>query len=283
VKGRTLIVASLSALIAVVGAMTVVVVGSGEVAVIYRFGAVQRTLGPGLNFRLPWPVESHDLVSVSEVRRFEPGKRRLLTGDTNLVELDLVVHYTITDAAAYQLGLAEPESVMSSIVLAASAEAVASMGVDALLTTGRTALQRGVEDQTQGALDALSAGTHVVAVEVRELAPPAPVVDAFNDVSSARGDRETLALAAESYASRRLPKIRGEAGAMVSQARAASAQRSADAAGDVARFDALLTEVKASPKSIRSRLWAQTAAAVGETVQVHVLGGQTEVFLGESP
>ena len=273
----------LAAIAVVVGSMTIVIVGSGEVAVIYRFGAVHRTLKSGLNVHLPWPIEAHELVTVSEVRRFEPGKHRLLTGDTNLVELDLVVHYTVMDAAAYQVGLVEPEAVMSGIVLSAAAEHVASMAVDALLTTGRTALQRGVEREVQNAMDALAAGAHVVAVEVRELAPPATVVDAFNDVSSARGDRETLALAAESYASRRLPEVRGEAGAMVSNAKAKGAERTAQASGDVARFDALRVEKDASPGATRARLWTETLANVGEKVKIHALGGQTEVFVGESP
>jgi membrane protease subunit HflK len=271
------------ALLGLVPAVTVVVVASGEVAVVYRFGAVNRTLGPGLNVRLPWPLEDHELVNISEVRRFEPGKRRLLTGDTNLVELDLIVHYTVKDAAAFQLGLSEPEAVMSSVVLAASSETVASMGVDTLLTTGRTALQRGVEIRVQHALDTLDAGALVVAIEVRELAPPAPVVDAFNDVSSARGDRETLALAAESYASRTLPEVRGSAGARVSQAKAEGTQRTAQARGDIARFEALLVEERAASQATRTRLWSATAAKVGATVKVHALAGQTEVFLSESP
>ncbi len=266
-----------------VGSMTMVIVGSGEVAVIYRFGAIHRTLKSGLNVHLPWPFEEHELVPVSEVRRFEPGRHRLLTGDTNLVELDLVVHYTVMDAAAYQVGLVEPEAVMSSIVLSTAAEHVASMAVDALLTTGRTALQRGVEREVQAALDVLQVGAHVVAIEVRELAPPSTVVDSFNDVSSARGDRQTLALAAESYASRRLPEVRGEAGAMVSKAKATGAERTAHASGDVARFEALRVEMELSPRSTRSRLWSETVANVGEKVKVHALGGQTEVFLGETP
>jgi len=271
------------ALLCLTGSMTFVIVGSGEVAVVYRFGSVDRTLSPGLNMRLPWPIESHEFVSVSEVRRFEPGKRRLLTGDTNLVDLDLVVHYTVMDARAYQLGLVEPELVIASLVLSAASDVVASMGVDSLLTTGRTALQQRVREKVQIALDSFDAGTHIVAVEVRELGPPAPVVDAFNDVSSARGDKETLALAAESYASRRLPEVRGQAGARVSKAKANGAGRMAQSSGDVARFEALLEEERRSSRSTRTRMWSETLSKVGETVQVHALGGKAEVYLDGTP
>ena len=116
-----------------------------------------------------------------------------------------------------------------------------------------------------------------------EAAAMQQVVDAFNDVSSARGDRETLALAAESYASRTLPEVRGSAGARVSQAKAQGTQRTAQARGDIARFEALLVEERAASQATRMRLWSATAAKVGATVKVHALAGQTEVFLSESP
>ena len=230
---------------------SVVVVDSGEVAVIYRFGAVSRTLGPGLNMRLPWPLEDHELVNISEVRRFEQGKRRLLTGDTNLVELDLIVHYTVKDAAAFQLGLAKPEAVMSSIVLAASSEAVASMGVDTLLTTGRTALQRGVETRVQRALDDLGAGALVVAIEVRELAPPAPVVDAFNDVSSARSDGETMKIAAKAYERKTGPEARGRADEIEKEAKSWRADRLSAVSQEIERFVQLREQYIAAPEAIR--------------------------------
>jgi membrane protease subunit HflK len=267
-------------LLGLAASVSIVAVDSGNVAVVYRLGAVDRAMGPGLNLRLPWPIESTQLVSVSEVRRVEPGRTRMLTGDTNLVDVDLVIQYTISDPVRYVLGLKEPEQTLSSIVLAVTVDVVSTVGVDELLTTGRTELQARVAQAAQAALDDWGAGIRVAAIEVRELSPPEVVVDAFNDVSSARGDRETLALAAEAYASERLPQIRGEAGALQEQARAASAKRGARAVGEVARFEALRVQPR---QSTRSHLWAQTAMRVGQTVQVHVIKGNTEVRIGGSP
>lgn len=267
-------------LLGLAASASIVAVDSGDVAVVYRLGAVDRAMGPGLNLRLPWPIESTQLVSVSEVRRVEPGRTRMLTGDTNLVDVDLVIQYTISDPVRYLLGLKDPEQTLSSIVLSATVDVVSTVGVDELLTTGRNDLQTRVAQAAQAALDEWGAGVRVAAIEVRELSPPEVVLDAFNDVSSARGDRETLALAAEAYASERLPQIRGQAGALQEQARGASARRGAQAVGEVARFEALRVQAR---QPTRSHLWAQTAMRVGQTVQVHVLKGDTEVRIGGSP
>jgi len=272
----------IAALLGLIASSSIVAVDSGDVAVVVRFGAIDRAMGPGLNLRAPWPIETHEVVSVSEVRRAEPGRTRMLTGDTNLVDVDLVIQYTISDPVKYLLGLQDPERALSSIVLAATADVVSSVGVDALLTTGRTELQTRVGQAAQEALDDWETGVRVAAIEVRELSPPEVVVDAFNDVSSARGDRETLALAAEAYASEHLPKVRGQAGALKEAARAHAAARGAQAAGEVARFEALAVQAKAASQATRTHLWAKTAAKVGKTVQVHVIKGDTEVRIGKS-
>ena len=264
-------------------ASSVVTVDPGDTAVVTRFGAVDRVHGPGLNLRIPWPIEDHEIVGVSEVRRVELGRQRMLTGDTNLIDIDLIIQYSISDPVQFVLGFKDPEASLADIVLAATADVISTVGVDALLTTGRTALQQRVAENAQTALDSAGAGLRVAAIEVRELSPPPEVVDAFNDVSSARGDRETLALAAEAYASQRLPEVRGEAGAMQEQARGRVATRDAQAAGDVARFNALQVQAAGARQATRSHLWAQTAARVGERVQVHLMKGDTEVRIGGAP
>ena len=261
---------------------TTVFVDSGDQAVVYRFGAVDRSLSSGLGFRAPWPIESHEIVDVSEVRRAEPGRVRMLTGDTNLVDLDLVIQYNVADPKVYQVGLAEAESTLTSVVLSVTKDLVGTMGVDTLLTTGRTELQRGAESGAQALLDQYGSGLRVDAVEVREITPPPSVLEAFKDVSSARGDRETLSLAAEAYASKRLPEVRGSASEAVESAKAFAAERSAKADGDVLRFKSLLSAKRDSPASLRSQLWLETARRVGEVVRVEPLRSRTEIRIPAS-
>lgn len=260
---------------------SLVIVDSGDVAVVYRFGAIDRSLNSGLGVHAPWPIEHHEIVDVSEVRRAEPGQVRMLTGDTNLVDIDLVVQYSVADPMAYQLGLADAESTLVGVVFSVTKDIIATMTVDTLITTGRAQLQQEAESAAQEVLDQFSTGLRVDAVEVREIRPPPAVLDAFKDVSSARGDQETFALAAEGYASKRLPEVRGMAAEQTEGAKAYSAERAAHAAGDVARFESLLQAKRVAPNSTRTQLWADTIERVGQTADVHVLRGETEIVLDE--
>jgi membrane protease subunit HflK len=276
VKTRLLIWLGLAALLLSSG---VIFVDSGDVAVIYRFGAVDRVSSPGLGLRAPWPIESHETVGVSEVRRIESGEQRLLTGDTNLVDVDLIIQYTIADPVAYLLSVRDPEALLTSVVFSVTSDIVATMGVDVLLTTGRAQLQRNAEDAAQVVLDTHEVGVRLLAVEVREVTPPPAVLDAFKDVSSARGDRDTLALAAEAYVSKHIPEVRGVVAEMTESSRADGARRLARASGDVSRFQALVAVENASPRSTRMQLWTETVQRIGTKVKVHVLRQDTEVHI----
>lgn len=264
-------------LLGLLAVSSMVFVDTGDVAVVYRFGAVDRTLDAGLGLRAPWPIERHEVVDVSEVRRAEPGPRRMLTGDTNLVDVDLIIQYRVADPVAFLLGMSDAEDTLAGVVFAVTKDRVATMGVDVLLTTGRTELQQGAAQSANELLTRLDTGLRVDAVEVREITPPPDVLDAFKDVSSARGDRETLALAAEAYASKRLPQVRGSAAEEMESAKAFAADRAARAAGDVSRFQEFLEAKRAAPRAVRAQLWLETARAVGERVEVMPLRDGTEV------
>jgi len=270
-------------LLALLVGSSAVFVDSGDVAVVYRFGVIDRTLTAGLGLRAPWPIESHEIVGVSEVRRVETGKVRMLTGDTNLIDVDLVIQYTIADPVAHQTGLADPEGTLTSVVFGVTKDIIATMGVDVLLTTGRAQLQQEAEVAAQALLDAHGTGLRLAAVEVRELTPPPAVLDAFKDVSSARGDKDTLALAAEAYVSKRLPEVRGVAGGQVESSKAYAAKRSARAAGDVVRFSQLLEAKRIAPRSTKAQIWGESVGRVGRQAQIHVLRGETEVSIPSKP
>jgi len=228
------------------------VVDPGHAGVVFRFGAVERVVGPGVQVRAGWPFERAEIVAVGEVRRVQSEPVRMLTGDTNLVDLQLVAQYSVTDPEGYLLSVEDPEGVVLAAVLSAATRVVRTVDVDSLLTTGRATLQRTVKEEAQALVE--PHGLRIDAVELAELSPPPAVVDAFNDVSSARGDRDTLGLAAEGYASDLLPRVRGEEQRRVQDAHAHAASRAAEVSGDVDRYESLLPTWKRSRDAVRSQL-----------------------------
>jgi len=259
----------------------VMLVETGDVAVVFRFGEVSRSQGAGIGWRVPWPVEHHEVVSVSEVRRVEPGLTRMLTGDTNLIDLDLVVQVTVSDPVAWLTATTHPEKEAAAIVTAMATDVVSTMDVDRLLTTGRAELQQRVLADAQAALTSLGSGARLDAIDIRELTPPPAVVDAFNDVSSARGDRETLALGAEAYTSKLLPEARGQAATALSRAQAKAAERVTGARADVSRFEA--TAQSSQPRAEAARLRAAALASAGQRAKVRVVPPGTVLTLPDRP
>lgn len=259
-------------------ASSVMVVDPAEVAVVYRLGAVDRVLGAGLGFRVPL-LERAERIRVTEVRRIELPRRRLLTEDTNLVELEIVAQFSVSDPVLFALVHANPEKVIAAEVESALNARVAAVAVDALLTTGRAELQQALMDAAQTSLDALGTGVRLVAIDVRDLVPPAAVVNAFNDVSSAKGDQETMRLAADSYASKVLPEVRGRAAQLEQEALSGAAEQSARTDGDIARFQALLPAWRTDPAATRIQLRDEMWARIGPRAQVMAVPPNSEVTL----
>lgn len=254
-------------------------VDSDEVAVIFRLGEVQRTQAAGLGSRLPRPFERDTRVSVTEVQRLSLDRRRILTGDTNLVDVSLVAQYTVADPVAWLLGVADPETLVRQEVDAAASAVIATMGVDALLTTARAQLQQRIQGEAQARLDAMGAGVRLAAVDVRELVPPPAVVDAFNDVSSAKGDQQTLALAADAYASDVIPDARGRAAQQVESAKGHAAEQVDRARQDVFRFEVLAEEHGKAPAALELSLHAEAVERIGEVATIRGVPAGTGVIL----
>ncbi|MBM4392757.1 MAG: hypothetical protein FJ090_16660 [Deltaproteobacteria bacterium] len=266
----------------VVGA-SVRLVEPGEALVVYRLGAVDRVGGAGLSLVLPWPLERAERTRVGEIRRVEIGRQRLLTGDTNLVVVDLVAQYSVADPVRFALRHVEPDRLVARELAAAAAASVARIDVDTLLSTGRATLGQAAQEHAQAALDAVEAGVRLQAVEVRDVAPPEAVVNAFNDVSSARGDQETTQFAAAAYASRAIPEARGRAAEAAERARAHASERASRASADIARFEALRPAWQQDRRAVEGRLRGELLAVVGKRARVMAVPPGTDLILPEAP
>lgn len=208
-----------------------------EQAIVRRFGQrVAVGVPAGLGYRLPWPIETVDKVQVSRVQQVEPISVELLTGDENLIQVDVTVHYTISDVAAYVFNISDPHTLIRSNAQAAVRQTIGERGIDDLLTTGRAQAEARAAALLQSYLDEHQSGMRVATVRLVRARPPDAVAAAFLDVASAREDRETYINEANAYANEVVPKARGEAEKTVKAAEAYKATKIDNATGEAERF-----------------------------------------------
>lgn len=235
----------------------------GEAAVVRRFGqVVDGNVSPGLHYRLPWPIDRADIVPVDAVRRAETPASLMLTGDENLINIRVSIHYAVTDPAKFLLNVVDPETLVGQAADAAMRQVVANEAVDALLTIDKSIIQQRAADLAQATLDGYEAGLRVVAVQLLESSPPPEVAEAFRDVASAREDRNTFINEALAYQNEVLPVARGDAETTLQDAEAYRLDKAAKAIGEAALFASRQGAYAQAPAITRLRLYLEAVEKV---------------------
>lgn len=247
-------------------------VNSDESAVAFVFGrAIDRDVGPGIHWRVPWPLGSVRVAQTATSFVMPIGYRlqpelpgpevsdAWLTGDTNIVTLRLDVQYSIRSLAGFLIAHENPRELLRRAGEHALTAFLASAGVDDVLTTARQRLLDSVGKAVQADLDRAGVGIEIRSVSVQELAPPAEggVRAAFQDVQNARADRERRSFEARSYRAQVLAEAAGRAEQLGSEARAARHRRIELARGETARFLALAREHARAPAVTEQRLYLE--------------------------
>lgn len=249
----------------------VYMVGPGERGVVLTFGRLTGQSEAGLHYRFPAPFQSHYIVDIARVRTAEIGYRteagtaravleeaQMLTGDENLVEVQLFVQYLVNDPVAFLFHVRNAEEVLVTTAEIALRSSVGQNTIDFTMTEGRVEAQNQVKAHLQELLDNYKTGLLVTEARLLAVDPPADVRDAFHDVVRAFEDRERLVQEAEGYAEQVVPSARGQAAQTVLEAEAYREQRLIRAEGDAARFLALLEEYQKSPEVMRERLYLES-------------------------
>jgi len=268
------------------------VVGPGEVGVVLQFGRQVAIAQPGLNYRLPSPIQEHHIVDVRTVRSTEIGYRTvtqrsgatsvqrvpaealMLTGDENIVEVQLFVQYIVQDPVKYLFRARNPEATLAAAAEVALRSVVGRNTIDHTMTEGRVEVQSQVADYLQRLLDEYETG--LLATEVRLLVVDAPdqVRNAFHDVVRAWEDRERMVQEAEGYREDVIPRARGEAQQLIREAEAYAERRVLMAQGEAARFVAVLNEYKLAPEVTRDRLYLETMEEILPAAETIILSSQ---------
>ena len=245
----------------------------GEVGVVLRWGEVMGGAhGSGLMFAWPRPVDEVVHVDVKRVRELKittlgssaaVGYSSLdpvtvgyaLSGDHNIVHVEMIAHYQVSDPVAFALYGAQAEDVLRVEATAAMMRSLGELGVDKVLSEGRAELIARASRRTQEGLDAARSGIQLTSLEVTRLAPPAAVAGDFDSVQSAIIGATTQQKEAETYAAQAIPAAQAEADKEVQAANADGATELATAQGDADAFVALDREYRAQPAAVRERLY----------------------------
>ena len=255
------------------------IVQEGQQAVITQFGKYHSTVGAGFNWRLPYPVQRHELVVVTQIRSVDVGRdtiikatglreSAMLTEDENIVEIKFAVQYRLNDARAYLFESKDPANAVVQAAETAVREVVGKMKMDSALAEERDQIAPRVRALMQTILDRYKVGVEVVGINLQQsgVRPPEQVQAAFDDVLKAGQERERAKNEAQAYANDVIPRAVGSASRLKEESDAYKARIVAQAQGDSQRFRSVLTEYQKAPQVTRDRMYIDTMQQVYSNV-----------------
>jgi membrane protease subunit HflK len=251
-------------------------VQQNEQGVVLRFGAYQRDAQPGLNFRLPYPIETVFTPEVTTVNRVTigqddrvgsagrdiPEESLMLTGDENIVDIDFTVFWKVDKAPDFVFNMEDPEGTVKAVAESAMREVVGHSDIQPLLTQAREITETDVQELIQSTLDEFGAGVQITQVQLLKVDPPADVIASFRDVQAARADQERAQNEAQTYANKVVPEAHGQASQITEAANAYRDRLIAEAKGQADRFDKVYESYKAAPDVTRRRMYLETMEQV---------------------
>jgi membrane protease subunit HflK len=247
------------------------IVQEGQQAVITQFGKYKSTVGAGFNWRLPYPIERHELVFVTQIRSADVGRdtvikstglreSAMLTEDENIVEIKFAVQYRLSDARAWLFESKNPSDAVVQAAETAVREVVGKMRMDTALAEERDQIAPRVRTLMQTILDRYKVGVEVVGINLQQggVRPPEQVQASFDDVLKAGQERERAKNEAQAYANDVVPRAVGSASRLNEEAAAYKARIVAQAQGDAQRFSSVLAEYQKAPQVTRDRMYLDT-------------------------
>jgi modulator of FtsH protease HflK len=250
-----------------------------ELGVVMRFGAYSYRTEPGLHWHLPWPIEKVLLPAVTRINRTEIGYRSsgqidassgepsgrdvsseslMLTGDENIIDINLTVFWKINNPQDYLFNVRDPDNLVKAVAESSIREVIGRTPIQPALNTGRPQIESDVLAQTQQILDRYGAGIQITQVTLQGVNPPAAVVESFVDVQRANTDAERLRNEAQAYANDIVPRARGDAARIVFEGQGAKQAAVAQSTGQAQQFDAVLKAYQAAKDVTLQRMYLDT-------------------------
>ncbi len=242
------------------------IIQEGQAGVVLTFGKYDYTAKPGINWRMPWPIQSDETVNLSGVRSVEVGRpvlikatnqkdSSMLTEDENIIDVRFAVQYRLKDPTDYLFNNRDPDTAVVQAAETAVREIVARSKMDTVLYEGREKIGIDLANSIQKILDSYKSGIYVTSVTVQNVQPPEQVQAAFDDAVKAGQDQERLKSEGQAYANDIIPRAKGTAARLIQEAEGYKARVIATAEGDAARFKQVLVEYAKAPGVTRDRMY----------------------------
>lgn len=264
-------------------------VARDEEGVVLLFGKPWQTHArPGMHFAPPWPIGRTQMVRTTSTYQMsvgykiadavqgrlpDPSETEFLTGDTNIIALEMILQYVIDEPFRFLYAVEDAHFLIRRAAESTVTSLLARTFVDDALTTGRASLLEEVRLGTQEMLRSYNSGITIVSTTLKRIEPPGDVLDAFQDVQNAKADRERSINEASGYANEILPHARGEAEAAVAQAKGEKHSRVELARGDADRIRNLIAEYQSAPIGMRERLYLEVVEKVLPEASLYVIDG----------
>ena len=255
-----------------------------ELGVVMRFGAYNYRSDPGLHWHLPWPIEKVLLPAVTRINRTEIGYRSgtpatgttggapgsqdvpseslMLTGDENIIDINVAVFWRINNAVDYLFNTRDPDNLVKAVAESSMREVIGRTPIQPALTQLRAQIENDVHRQTQQIMDRYNAGIEITQVQLQRVDPPDAVIESFRDVQRANTDAERMRNEAEAYRNDIVPRARGDAARVVAEGQGAKQAAIAQATGQSQQFDAVLKAYQAAKDVTLQRMYLDTMEAV---------------------
>jgi membrane protease subunit HflK len=265
-----------------------------ELGVVLRFGKDVREVQPGLNYHLPYPIETALTPKALRINKIDIGMRSvedgprsatrevpeeslMLTGDENIVDVDFAVLWRVKPAGVgdYLFNIQNPEGTVKAVAESAMREVIGRADIQPILTGARQVTETAVQDLMQKTLDHYGAGIDITQVQLQKVDPPQQVIDAFRDVQAARIDLDRSVNEAQTYANSVVPQARGKVAQITQAAEAYKSQTVAQATGQTSRFSSIYEQYKKAPDVTRERMYLETMEKVlGDSDKVIINTGK---------
>ena len=280
---------ALLTLVLVFGAMTsFYTVDDKQQAVVTTFGKVTDIVEPGLHFKMPFGIQQAHHVDVNVYQKIELGyytdrngntfsvdeESSMITGDYNIVNVDFLVEYKISDPVQYLFSSAEPQVILKNLIQSQVRNVVGSSTVDAVLTSGKENIQMQVKELVSQILDEYDIGLTLIEVRIQDAEPPTnEVIEAFKAVETAKQNAEAVVNEAKAYQNAQLPDANAQADKLQQEAEYLKQKRINEAIEAVAKFEAMYAEYALNPDITRARMYFEAISQILPGVKVYINTG----------